>query len=463
MIYLDHAATSPMPIEVRDAYVEALQLVGNPSSIHTAGQHARAVLDDARVRIAATLGIDAIELTFTGGGTEAVNLGIKGLYWARNAGVDAGGSNGAGSTRHAAGDGQAAGDGRAASGDHAGVATRTRPRILVPRTEHHAALDAVEWLEAHEGATLTRLEVDELGRLRLDSLRDALGDGSDVSLLTMLHANNEVGTLQPVAEAAALAAAVGVPVHVDAIAAYGQVRLDPLPHGVSAVSISAHKIGGPVGVGALALRRGSEVVPLLHGGGQQRGRSGTMDAAGAAAFAVAAERAHAELDDRTARKRMLRERLAAGIRQTVPTAVLRGAAGAAAVATELAHSAPASDPARAASHLARATELDALALPGTLHLTVPGAEGDSLLMLLDTQGIAASTGSACQAGVPEPSHVLLAMGLSEADARGALRVTLGPATTVDEIDALLAALPEAVERAQAAGLAGQVPRLGRLP
>lgn len=441
MIYLDHAATSPMPIEVRDAYVEALQLVGNPSSIHTAGQHARAVLDDARVRIAATLGIDAIELTFTGGGTEAVNLGIKGLYWARNAGVAEGGLAGAGSTRHAAGDGQAAGDGPA------GDATTARPRILVPRAEHHAALDAVEWLEAHEGATLTWLEVDELGRLRLDSLRDALGDGSDVALLTMLHANNEVGTLQPVAEAAALAAAVGVPVHVDAIAAYGQVRIDPLPHGVSAVSISAHKIGGPVGVGALALRRGSEVVPLLHGGGQQRGRSGTMDAAGAAAFAIAAERAHAELDDRAAHKRMLRERLAEGIRRTVPTAVLRGAAGEAAVAT---------DP-------AQATELDALALPGTLHLTVPGAEGDSLLMLLDTQGIAASTGSACQAGVPEPSHVLLAMGLSEADARGALRVTLGPATTVDEIDALLAALPEAVERAQAAGLAGQVPRLGRLP
>lgn len=417
MIYLDHAATSPMPIEVRDAYVEALQLVGNPSSIHTAGQHARAVLDDARVRIAATLAIDAIELTFTGGGTEAVNLGIKGLYWARNA----------------------------------GDATAARPRILVPRTEHHAALDAVEWLEAHEGATLTWLEVDELGRLRLDSLRDALADGSDVALLTMLHANNEVGTLQPVAEAAALAAAVGVPVHVDAIAAYGQVRLDPLPHGVSAVSISAHKVGGPVGVGALALRRGSEVVPLLHGGGQQRGRSGTMDAAGAAAFAIAAERAHAELDDRAAHKRMLRERLAAGIRRTVPTAVLRGAAGAIAGAMA------------GVGDRETAAELDALALPGTLHFTVPGAEGDSLLMLLDTQGIAVSTGSACQAGVPEPSHVLLAMGLSEADARGALRVTLGPATTVDEIDALLAALPEAVERAQAAGLAGQVPRLGRLP
>lgn len=434
MIYLDHAATSPMPFAVRTAYLEALQLVGNPSSIHGAGQHARAVLDDSRARIAATLGVDAIELTFTGGGTEAVNLAIKGMFWASNAG-------GAGSPSSAA------------SGDHGGGAggtgsrharSRPRPRIVVPRTEHHAALDAVEWLVAQEGAEATWLEVDELGRLRLDGLAEALGDGSDVALLTMLAANNEVGTLQPVAEAAALAAAVGVPVHVDAIAAYGQVRLDPLPLGVSAVSISAHKIGGPVGVGALVLRRGAEVVPLLHGGGQQRGRSGTMDAAGATAFAVAAELAHAELAERTAHKRALRERLAAGIRSTVPQAVLRGAAGSA--ATE-------PDPVRAA-------ELDALALPGTLHLTVPGAEGDSLLMLLDSRGIAVSTGSACQAGVPEPSHVLLAMGLSEADARGALRVTLGPETTVDEVDALLAALPEAVERAQAAGLAAQQPRLG---
>lgn len=417
MIYLDHAATSPMPPAVRSAYLSALEVVGNPSSIHSAGQRARALVDDARSRIAATLGVDPIELTFTGGGTEAVNLAIKGLYWMRRSGALPAGS--AGSAAPA--------------------------RILVPRTEHHAALDAVEWLAAHEGAELRWLEVDALGALRLDDLADALGDGSGVALLTMLAANNEVGTLQPVAEAAALAAAVGVPVHVDAIAAYGQVALSPLPHGVSAVSISAHKVGGPVGVGALVLRRGAEVVPLLHGGSQQRGRSGTMDAAGAEAFAVAAELAHAELAERAQRKRMLRARLAEGIRRRVPQAVLRGAAGAAAVET---------DPARAAA-------LDALALPATLHLTVPDAEGDSLLMLLDAAGIAVSTGSACQAGVPEPSHVLLAMGLSEAEARGALRITLGPSTTEADVDALLDALPAAVERAQAAGLAARTPRLGR--
>lgn len=417
MIYLDHAATSPMPPAVRSAYLSALEVVGNPSSIHSAGQRARALVDDARSRIAATLGVDPIELTFTGGGTEAVNLAIKGLYWMRRSGALPAGS----------------------------AAAAAPARILVPRTEHHAALDAVEWLAAHEGAELRWLEVDALGALRLDDLADALGDGAGVALLTMLAANNEVGTLQPVAEAAALAAAVGVPVHVDAIAAYGQVALSPLPHGVSAVSISAHKVGGPVGVGALVLRRGAEVVPLLHGGSQQRGRSGTMDAAGAEAFAVAAELAHAELAERAQRKRMLRARLAEGIRNRVPQAVLRGAAGAAAVET---------DPARAAA-------LDALALPGTLHLTVPDAEGDSLLMLLDAAGIAVSTGSACQAGVPEPSHVLLAMGLTESEARGALRITLGPSTTEADVDALLDALPTAVERAQAAGLAARTPRLGR--
>ncbi len=390
-IYLDHAATSPMPRAVRERYVEALEVVGNPSSIHSSGQSARALLDSSRARIAATLGVDPIEVTLTGGGTEAVNLAVKGMLWSRRA---AGHSS----------------------------------RILVPAAEHHATLDAVQWLVDHEGATVDWLPVDETGRLRLDALEAALTSGP-AALLTMLAANNEVGTLQPVAEAAALAAAAGVPVHVDAIAAYGQVPLAPLPAGVSAVSISAHKVGGPVGVGALVLRRGTEVEPLLHGGGQQRGRSGTMDAAGAAAFAHAAELAHAELDDRAAHKRALRDRLAQGIRDRVPEARL---------STDLADS-----------------------LPGTLHLRVPGAEGDSLLFLLDQAGFAVSTGSACQAGVPEPSHVLLAMGVSAQEARGSLRVSLGPATTPDEIDAFLDALAAAARQALAAGLAARQPRLGR--
>lgn len=407
-----------MPASIRGAYLAALEHVGNPSSIHSAGQAARGMLEDARERIAATLGVDAVEVVFTGGGTEAVNLGVKGLFWQRQ--------------------GVARGE-------------RPRPRILVPRAEHHATLDAVEWLAAHEGAVLRWLEVDEVGALRLDDLEAALADGAgpdDIALLTMLAANNEVGTLQPVAEVAALAAAHGVPVHVDAIAAYGQIPLAPLPAGVSAVSLSAHKLGGPVGVGALVLRRGADVVPLLHGGSQQRGRSGTMDAAGAAAFAAASDEAHAAIAERAARKAQLRDRLAAGILAALPQVELRGAAGRAAAA-------------RAAGRDAEADAWAARALPGTLHLTVPGAEGDSLLMLLDLAGFAVSTGSACQAGVPEPSHVLLAMGLDEQAARGALRVSLGPETTEADVDALLAALPAAVERATSAGLAGRTPTLGR--
>jgi len=418
-VYLDHAATSPMPPEVRAAYVDALAVVGNPSSIHSAGQHARAVLDDARARIAATLGVDAVELTLTGGGTEAVNTAVKGLFWRRQRdAAAAGGPDAASSAAVAAG------------------AQPRRPVILLTAAEHHATLDAVDWLVANAGARAVTVPVDTAGRMRVDALDDTLAShGDTVALVTMLAANNEVGTLQPVAAAAELAAAHGVPLHVDAIAAYGQIDLAPLPGGVSALSISAHKVGGPVGVGALVIRRGVDVEALLHGGGQQRGRAGTMDAAGAVAFAVAAEHAHAALESRAAHKRELRDRLAAGIRSRVPEAVLSGA-------------------------LAGDGTLDE-ALPGTVHLRVPGAEGDSLLFLLDQAGFAVSTGSACQAGVPEPSHVLLAMGVSESDARGALRITLGPETTAADIDGLLAALPAAVERALAAGLAARTPRLGR--
>ncbi len=393
VVYLDHAATSPMRPAVLAAYTAALPLVGNPSSIHGAGQAARATLEEGREAVAASLGADPVEVVLTGGGTEAVNLGIKGLFWARNS------------------------------------TPLQRPRILVPRAEHHATIDSVEWLRDHEGAVLDWIDVDELGRIRLDSLEAALAAGGDeVALVTALWANNEVGTLQPVREIVARAARSGVPVHVDAIAAYGSVPVDFRESGAAALSVSAHKIGGPVGIGALLVSRGTSIEPLMHGGGQQRSRSGTQDAAAAAAFGVAASLvdpvASAELA-------VLRDRLVAGVHATVPGAVLRG------------------DPDPAGR------------LPGNAHLTFAGCEGDSLLFLLDVAGFAVSTGSACQAGVPEASHVLLAMGLGEDDARGALRVTLGHDTTADEIDALLAALPAAVEQARAAGLAARTPILGR--
>lgn len=390
-IYLDHAATSPLRPEVLAAYTAALPLVGNPSSIHGHGQAARELLERGRDRVAASLGADGVEVVFTGGGTEAVNLGIKGLYWARG----------------------------------------PRRRILVPQAEHHATIDSVEWLAAHEGAILDWIEVDELGRIRLDALEAALAvGGDDVALVTALWANNEVGTVQPVAEIVAAAARSGVPVHLDAIAAYGSLPIDFHASGAAALSISAHKIGGPVGVGALLLARSAKVEPLLHGGNQQRGRSGTQDAAGASAFGVAAELATARLVEHAARSATLRDRLVDGI-LAIPGANLRG------------------DPDPAGR------------LPGNAHATFAGCEGDSLLFLLDVAGFSVSTGSACQAGVPEASHVLLAMGLREQDARGALRFTLGPDTTAAEIDALLAVLSAVVERARSAGLAERVPTLGQ--
>lgn len=389
-IYLDHAATSPMPAEVVAAYAGALTVIGNPSSIHSQGQNAKRMLEEAREHVAASLGADSVEVVFTGGGTEAVNLGIKGLFWARQ--KDA-----------------------------------ARPRIVVARGEHHATVDAVEWLAATEGAELSWVSIDENGRISLAELEAALG--GDVALVTVLWANNEVGTIQPVAEIAALAALHGIPVHVDAIAAYGYLPIDFHAVGVAALSVSAHKIGGPVGVGALLVARSATVVPLVHGGNQQRARSGTQDAPGAVAFGVAADRAATGLAEHAERLRMLRDRLVAGIRSAVPQAVYRG------------------DP------------VDRL--PGNAHFTFPGCEGDSLLFLLDGAGFSVSTGSACQAGVPEASHVLLAMGLDEQDARGALRFTLGPETTEAEVDALVGALPAAVARASTAGLAERNPILGR--
>jgi cysteine desulfurase len=408
-IYLDYAATSPMPAPVLAEYVSALALVGNPASIHSAGQNSKRMLEEAREKVATSVGADSVEVTFTGGGTEAVNLGIKGLFWARNA--------------------------ERAERDR----PIARPRILVPGGEHHATIDAVAWLARHEEAVIEWIPIDELGRIDLAALEAALESGAaadDIALVSLLLANNEVGTIQPVASVAALAARYGVPVHVDAIAAYGYLPIDFHALGVAALSISAHKVGGPVGIGALVIARSATVEPLLHGGNQQRARSGTQDAAGAVAFGVAAELATGELgagrlDPHITGLRVLRDRLVAGIRSAVPSAILRG------------------DPSPAGR------------LPGNAHFTFPGCEGDSLLFLLDAAGFSVSTGSACQAGVPEASHVLMDMGVSEPDARGALRFTLGPSTTSAEVDALVAALPDAVARATKAGLAEREPTLGQ--
>ncbi|WP_416393729.1 MULTISPECIES: cysteine desulfurase family protein [unclassified Curtobacterium] len=385
-VYLDHAATTPILPEALAAFTAALGTVGNPSSIHSAGQRAKMLLEDGRAAVAASLDAHPVEVVFTSGGTESINLAVKGMFWARQQ-------------------------------------DRRRPRIVVPGGEHHATVDTVAWLEQHEGAVVDVVPLDAQGRVDLTALEARLADASDVALVTFLWANNEVGTIAPVSRIVELAHAAGVPVHSDAVAAYGQVPVSFAASGLDALSVSAHKIGGPVGIGALVLGRRATVEPLIHGGGQQRQvRSGTQDAPAAAAFGVAASMPHADV-------RALRDRLVAGVRAAVPTAVLMG------------------DP------------VDRL--PGNAHFTFPGCEGDSLLFLLDAAGVAVSTGSACQAGVPEASHVLLAMGLSEQDARGALRITLGHTTTGSDVDAFLAALPDAVARAGAAGMASREPLLGR--
>lgn len=391
--YLDHASTSPMPDPVFEVYSAALGIVGNPASAHGHGQVARDSLEDARERIARALGCDSSETILNSGGTESINLALKGIYWARR---------------------------RAGAG----------PVVLVAEGEHHATTDAAEWLRDAQGAQLRMLEIDEHGVLRPEILRQAIAEeGAErIALVSFLWANNEVGSIAPVAELCAVAAEAGIPVHVDAVAALPQVAIDFAASGASALSVSAHKVGGPVGVGALVLGRRTVADELFHGGAQQRSRSGTQNVAGAVGFAAALELTRDETgrpDARyTAHLAALRDRLVAGVHAAVPDAVLRGA-----------------DPAEPGARL-----------PGNAHFTFPGCQGDSLVFLLDQAGISASVGSACQAGVVQASHVLLAMGVPELEAAGALRFTLGPETTEDEIDALLRTLPDAVERARAAGL-----------
>nr|WP_017884899.1 MULTISPECIES: cysteine desulfurase family protein [Leucobacter] len=412
--YLDHAATSPMPREVLAAYTDALRVVGNPASTHGHGQRASELLEQARERIARALGCDTAELILTGGGTESINLALKGIYWAR----------------------------RASLGPDA--------VILVAEGEHHATIEAAEWLRDFQGARLRWLPIDADGVLRPAVLEAAIAQegAENVALVSFLWANNEVGAVQPVAELCRIAASAGLPAHVDAVSALGQLPIDFAAAGAAAVSVSAHKIGGPVGVGALVLGRRIAAEPLLHGGTQQRARSGTQDVAGAVGFAAALDLA-VDPDGRpepvrAARLRALRDRLVAGVRAADPSAVLRGPEPWAA------EGAAATGPGRDA---ALEPVDQPVRVPGNAHFTFPGCQGDSLVFLLDAAGVSVSVGSACRAGVAEISHVLLAMGISEAEAAGALRFTLGPDTRDDEVDALLAALPAALERARAAGLA----------
>jgi cysteine desulfurase len=386
-VYLDHAATTPMQPAAIEAMTDVLATVGNASSLHTSGRAARRRMEEAREALARLLGARPSEIVFTAGGTESDNLAVKGVYWARR------------------------------------DADSRRRRIVTSPVEHHAVLDAVMWLVEHEGAEVTWLPVDATGAVAPSALREALQAHDDVALVSVMWANNEVGTIMPIANLAAVAAEFDVPMHSDAIQAIGQIPVDFTASGLSAMSVTAHKFGGPTGVGALLLRRDTACVPLLHGGGQERDvRSGTPDVAGAVAMAAAARVAVEGLSANRIRLTALRDRLVEGVLSAIDDVDLNGAAG------------------------------DAR-LPGNTHFTFRGCEGDALLMLLDAKGIECSTGSACTAGVAQPSHVLLAMGADPASARGSLRFSLGHNSTEADVDAALEVLPAAVERARQAALA----------
>jgi cysteine desulfurase len=370
-----------------EAMAAVLSTVGNASSLHGTGRAARRRMEESRETLAKLLGARPSEVIFTAGGTESDNLAVKGIYWARR------------------------------------DAEPRRRRIVTTAVEHHAVLDSVEWLAEHEGAEVTWLPTASDGSVAPAALREALQDHGDVALVSVMWANNEVGTIMPLVELASVAAEFDVPMHSDAVQAVGQIPVDFTASGLSAMSIAAHKFGGPTGVGALLLRRDTACVPLLHGGGQERDvRSGTPDVAGAVAMATAAQVAIEGMETTSARVQALRDRLVDGVLSKIDDVRLNGARG-------------------------------TQRLPGNAHFTFRGCEGDSLLMLLDAKGIECSTGSACTAGVAQPSHVLIAMGADTASARGSLRLSFGHTSVDADVDAALEVLPGAVGRARQAALA----------
>jgi cysteine desulfurase len=377
--YLDHAATTPMVPQAIEAMTRELARVGNASSLHGSGRAARRVVEESREVIAACLGARPSEVIFTSGGTEADNLAVKGAFW-----------SGA-----------------------------KRQGVVTSRVEHSAVLDAVSWL-ADGGADVKLVGVDVTGHIDVGELEESVTDATAV--VSIMWGNNEVGTLQPVAEAVEVAAHHGAVTHSDAVQAVGHLAVDFAASGLDLLSLSGHKLGGPYGIGVLLARRDVALTPVLHGGGQERDiRSGTLDVAAVAGLAAALEVASERLRLEEPRVRELRALLIMEVLAAVPDAILHG-------------------PAHPAD-----------ALPGIVNVSFPGCSADGLLLLLDAAGIDCSTGSACSAGIAQPSHVLLAMGSSEAEARSSLRFSLGHTSTAGDIDALAAALPDAVSRARLAG------------
>jgi cysteine desulfurase len=385
-VYLDHAATSPIRASVLELYTATLSEIGNPASVHSFGQRSRQVLEQAREEIAKAIECDRSEVIFTSGGTESDNLAIKGLYWNVN-------------SRHP-----------------------SKNIIISAAAEHHAVFDAVNWLVDSQNAEAYLIPSDNQGVLDLAALESFLEQNSErVALVSVMWANNEIGVIHPIREITALAARFGIPVHSDAIAALGHIPVSFAESGLAAMTITGHKLGGPVGSGALILRRDQKLTPVNHGGGQERNlRSGTPDASSAAALALTVTEAVAEQEALASKHQLMRDRLIAGVREIAKDVVVS------------AENAP--------------------RLPNNAHFRFPGCLGDSLLYLLDSEGVSISTGSACTAGVSGPSHVVLSLGADNDEAMGTLRITLGHTTQNQDIEAFLKALPKAYEGAKKAGL-----------
>ena len=372
-VYLDHAATTPIFDVAVKAMTDALTKVGNPSSLHTEGRSTRKDVEDARDLVAKAVGCLASEVIFTGSGTEADNAAIKGLFWKSGKKI-----------------------------------------IAISAIEHHAVLDPARWLVEHEGAELIEIPVSKNGELDLDYLKDLVAKrGSEIALISVMHSNNETGVIQPIAEVVKIAGSI--PVHTDAVQSFTKTPLSYKELGVTSMALSAHKVGGPHGIGALILQRAYEIPALLHGGGQEREiRSGTLNAPAIVAFAAAAASKIYE----ASKVQELRDRFEAGLRASAPSAYING--------------------------------VDAKRLPGISNVTFPGTQSDSLLLLMDSMKVSCSTGAACSAGVHRPSHVLLAMGHNEVSAQSSLRFSLGANSTTADVDFALSVLPTVIERGRAA-------------
>ena len=374
-IYVDHAATTPLSPAAFKAITDQLQELGNPSSLHTHGRATRKSLEDARESIAREVGALPSEVIFTASGTEANNIALKGLWWSGKA--------------------------------------KGKSIVVISAIEHHAILDPAHWLETHEGAEVVVVPVDVHGVIDLEFLSNLVATrGDQIAVISIMHSNNETGVLQPIEEVVSIAGSI--PVHTDAVQSFKKVPLSYKDLGVTALTLSAHKVGGPLGIGALILRRAYEIPALLHGGGQEREiRSGTLNAPSIVAFCAAATENYPAENVTSLRDKFIKE-----LSVAIPDAYINGGTS--------------------------------KRLPGIVNVTFPGTQSDTLLLLLDNAHVSASTGSACSAGVHEASHVLLAMGHTETTAQSSLRFSFGAASTLADVEFVMSVLPDVIARGRAA-------------